>query len=80
MEKIIKKTKHYIQNSSIRRLFWDKRFFNYTWIGIVISLLNIFLLWLFIDVFRIPTVVSSVIVIGATFIIRYILYISAKML
>jgi putative flippase GtrA len=69
-----------MKDSFIGRLFWDKKFFNYTWIGILISLLNIFLLWLFIDVFNIPTVISSVIVIGATFIIRYVLYNVAKML
>lgn len=56
------------------RLFWDKKFLHYTWIGIFISLLNIFLLWLFIDVFDIPTVIASAVVIGATFIFRYILF------
>lgn len=57
-----------------------KQFAHYTWIGIFISLLNIFLLWLFIDVFQIPTVLSSIIVIGATFIIRYLLFIFFKMI
>jgi putative flippase GtrA len=73
-------TKRLLRQTAMGRLFWDKRFLNYTWIGILISLLNVFLLWLFIDILDIPTVVSSVVVIGATFIIRYLLYIFAKML
>ena len=63
-----------------RRLFLDKKFAHYTWIGIFISLLNIFLLWLLIDIFDIPTVVSSVLVVGITFILRYILFDSFKIL
>ena len=58
----------------IGKLFWDKKFLHYTWIGIFISVLNIFLLWLLIDIFDIPTVISSTAVIGATFIIRYVLF------
>lgn len=59
---------------TIRRLFLDKKFFNYTWIGIFVSVLNIFLLWLFIDIFGIPTVLSSTIIIGSTFVLRYVLF------
>lgn len=77
---ILTQTKQYIQDSKIGRLFLNERFFHYSWIGVVISLLNIFLLWLFIDIFHIGTVVSSTIVIGMTFIIRYVLYDYSKML
>lgn len=56
------------------RPFIRKEFLHYTWISIVISVLNIFFLWLFIDVFDIHTVLASVIVIGATFIGRYLWY------
>lgn len=56
------------------KLFLDKKFFHYTWIGVFISGLNVFLLWLFIDMWHIPTVVSSVFIIGATFIVRYLLF------
>ena len=63
---------------TFKSLFLDRRFFNYTWIGLLISGMNVFLLWLFIDILHIPTVVASIIVIGATFIIRYILLIFAK--
>ena len=58
----------------VRNLFLNKQFFHYTWVSIFISVLNIFLLWLFIDIFDIPTVLSSTVIIGATFIIRYFLY------
>lgn len=54
--------------------FWDKSFFHYTWISAIYSALNIFLLWLFIDIFKISTVLSSTMVIGGTFILRYLLF------
>lgn len=63
-----------------KRLFLDKKFAHYTWIGIFISLLNIFLLWLLIDMFGIPTIVSSTLVIAGTFILRYVLFDSFKIL
>lgn len=63
-----------IKNTQIGRLFWDKKFLHYTWIGIFISLLNIFFLWLLIDIFDIGTVISSILVVGGTFILRYILF------
>lgn len=69
-----------LRNTSICRLFLDKKFVHYTWIGVFISALNIFLLWLLIDELHIPTVLSSVLVIGGTFILRYILFDSFKIL
>ncbi len=72
--RIIKQIIASIQATRMGRLFLDKKFLNYTWIGVFISILNIFLLWLFIDIFDIPTVISGIIVIGATFIIRYVLF------
>lgn len=62
-----------LQHTRIWQLFLNKKFVHYTWIGIAISLLNIFLLWLLIDVFGIPTVVSSTLVVVGTFVLRYIL-------
>jgi putative flippase GtrA len=70
----IKKIIDRIENNHLGKLFLDKKFLHYTWIGIFVSLLNIFLLWLFIDIWGIPTVASSTIVIGATFVIRYVLF------
>ncbi len=64
----------YATNSWAGRLFLDKKFLHYTWIGLGISGLNVLLLWLFIDVFEVPTVISSIIVLGGTFIFRYILF------
>jgi len=56
------------------RLFWNKGFFHYTWVSGLFSVANIFFLWLFIDIFAIPTVLSSVIVIGGTFLLRYVVF------
>lgn len=67
-----------VRNTPAGRLFWDKRFFHYTWIGVFISLLNIFLLWLLIDVFFIHTVVASTLVVLLTFVLRYVLFAFAK--
>ena len=58
----------------LQELFLDKKFFHYTWIGIAISLLNIFLLWLLIDIAGISTVVSATLVVVLTFVLRYILF------
>lgn len=66
------------QSTFLGKLFLDKRFFNYAWVGVLISIINVFLLWLFIDVFHIGTVISGVIVVAATFIFRYILLIFFK--
>ena len=69
-----------LRNTRLSRLFLDKKFAHYTWIGIFISLLNIFLLWLFIDKFDIPTVIASTMVVAGTFILRYILFYRFKIL
>lgn len=55
-------------------LFFDKSFIHYTWVSIFFSLLNIFLLWLFIDVFSVRTVIASSVVIGGTFLLRYVIF------
>lgn len=68
-----KNLKRSLKNLKGVRLFWDKRFANYTWIGIFISVLNIFLLWLFIDILDIQTVIASTLIIGVTFVLRYVL-------
>lgn len=56
------------------RLFLDRRFVAYTWIGVAISTLNIALLWLTIDVMHVPTLVASTVIIGGTFLLRYVLF------
>lgn len=62
------------------KLFLNKKFAHYTWTGVFISLLNVFLLWLMIDKVGIPTVISSFFVVGATFILRYVLFDFVKIL
>lgn len=68
------------KQNHFRRLFLDKKFAHYTWIGIFISVLNIFLLWLLIDILDIPTIVSSILVVLGTFVLRYVLFDSFKIL
>lgn len=58
----------------IINFFWEKSFFHYLWTGGLFTLLNIVLLWLFIDYFKIPTLISSSVVIGGLFILRYVVY------
>jgi len=62
-----------LQDTRLGTRFLNRRFFHYTWIGVLISLLNILLLWLLIDVFKISTVVSSTLVVFGNFILRYVL-------
>lgn len=69
-----------LRNTRIGRLFLHKKFVHYTWIGVFISVLNIFLLWLLIDKMHIPTVLSSTLVVLGTFILRYVLFDSFKIL
>lgn len=56
------------------RHFVDKSFFHYFWTGGLFTILNIFLVWLFIDILHIPTLISSTIVIGGLFLGRYLVY------
>ncbi len=66
--------KSWLRDSYVGRLFWDKSFLHYFWTGGLFTFLNIFLVWLFIDIFKIPTLISSTVVIGGLFIIRYAVY------
>lgn len=63
-----------MQKTPLLKLFWDKSFLHYAWISGFYSVINIFLLWLFIDVLKVPTVSSSIMVIGGTFVLRYLLF------
>ena len=58
----------------IRKLFLDRRFVHYSWIGAFISVVNITLLWLAIDVIGIPTLIASAVIIGSTFLVRYVMF------
>ena len=52
----------------------ENSFFKYTWVGVVFSLLSIILLWVLIDILHIPTLVSSTIVVGGLFVLKYYAY------
>lgn len=54
--------------------FIDRSFFHYLWTGGVWTVLGIFFTWFFIDVLRIPTIIASSVVIGGTFILRYVAF------
>ena len=51
-----------------------RNFIIYLIVGAGISGTNIFLLYLFIDIFGISTLVSSTVVVGGTFILRFFIY------
>jgi putative flippase GtrA len=63
-----------MRQTKLGKLFLDRKFAHYTWIGIFISLLNIFLLWVLIDLMGIPTIIASSLVAILTFLLRYILF------
>ncbi len=62
------------RNTPVGRHFLNREFFHYFWTGGLFTLLNIVLVWLFIDIFKIPTLISSTVVIGGLFIARYLVY------
>jgi len=49
----------------------NKNFVKYTLINIFFSIITIILIWFFVDILNIPTVVSSVIVVFAIFVIKF---------
>lgn len=54
--------------------FKNHPFIKYTWVGALFSILNIVLLWLFIDIFHISTLISSTVIVGGLFVVKYIAY------
>ena len=51
-----------------------RNFIIYTTVGGFISVLNVFLIWLLVDIFQINTVLSGAIVVGGLFVLKYIIY------
>lgn len=62
----------------MRNLFFDVRFVHYTWIGVAITLGNIVLLVVLIDVLGIPTAIAGSVGAVATWITRYLLFAKFK--
>lgn len=52
----------------------SKNFYIYTGVGAFVSILNILFLYLFIDILRVPTIISSSIVVIGSFFFRFFLY------
>lgn len=51
-----------------------RNFTIYTIVGAFISLINIFLVWLLIDIFHVPTLISTAAVVGLLFLVKFIIY------
>ena len=49
----------------------NKNFITYSYVGLFITFLNIILLWIFIDLLNIPTILSSTIIVGGLFILKF---------
>jgi len=51
-----------------------KNFLIYFSVGLFMAALNVFFLWLMIDIWRIPTVLSSTVVVGSIFLMKFWVY------
>ena len=71
---MLTKFNNWLQGHQAFSKFTNRRFFNYFWISAVISLFNILALWLLIDWLDLPTILASSLVIGGTFVGRYLLF------
>jgi len=58
-------------NNAIRN---NRSFVTYTWVGIFMMILQIISLYLFIDLLKIPTIISSIVIVGGIFIFKFIIY------
>lgn len=60
--------------------FFSKSFLHYLWTGGAITVAQVFLLWLFIDIMGIPTVASSIVVVGGLFLLRYLILLAFRVI
>lgn len=58
----------------IRYYSKHKNFIIYTIVSASVSVINVILLYLFIDILKISTLVSGAIVVGGTFILKYFMF------
>lgn len=49
-------------------------FSKFTLVGVIASLLNVFFVWLFIDILLIKTIVATTLVVGSIFFLKFYLY------
>ncbi len=63
-----------VYNTFLGKHLLNTSFFHYVWTGGLFTFLNIFLVWFFIDIMKIPTLIASSGVIGGLFFIRYFVY------
>lgn len=64
----------YLKQSIHKYFIKHRSFIIYSLVGAGISGVNIVLLYLLIDIFKISTVISSTIVVGGTFIFKYYVF------
>ncbi|MFC2134811.1 hypothetical protein ACFLTH_09355 [Bacteroidota bacterium] len=57
-----------------------KQFLKYAFIQVISALLNIFFTWLFIDIFLIPTIIATILVVGGLFLTRFVLFNITKLI
>src|SRR3989338_8218581 len=63
-----------------RQIFFSRNFLHYFWTGGAVTVTQVALLWFFIDVMRIPTIISSIIVVGGLFFLRYLILFSLRVI
>lgn len=63
-----------IKKVPLVRFFWDKSFLHYLWTGGLFTVLNIVLVSLAVDVFEFSAALSSSVIIGGLFLLRYVVY------
>ncbi len=63
-----------IKRFPILKHFMKRSFIHYFWTGIAFTTLNIVLLWFAIDILKISTIISSIVIITSTFLLRYAVF------
>ncbi|MAG38835.1 hypothetical protein CMO90_01995 [Candidatus Woesearchaeota archaeon] len=66
-------SKQFLKKNSIN-------FSKYTFIGLIVSLLNIFFVWLLIDILKIETLMATSLVVMSVFFLKFYLYILIKLI
>ncbi len=64
----------------IIKTFLTAKFYIYTYVGVLTTILTVILLWLTIDIMGIPTLLASSVIIFSTFILKYYLYVKFKLI
>ena len=63
-----------VKDELSRHYHAHRKFVTYSWVGILVTIMQIALLYLFIDIWGIPTIWSSSLIVGGLFVFKYFLY------